>query len=64
MNWAAIRGWRPSRIGLRLLAFNLLVVFVPVVGVLYLNVYETRLLRMQEASMADTSASLNSTHAR
>jgi two-component system sensor histidine kinase ChvG len=51
VNWAAIRGWRPSRIGLRLLAFNLLVVFVPVVGVLYLNVYETRLLRMQEASM-------------
>jgi len=34
-----------------LLAFNLLVVFVPVVGVLYLNVYEARLLRMQEASM-------------
>ena len=51
VSWAAIRGWRPSRIGLRLLAFNLLVVFVPVVGVLYLNVYETRLLRAQEESM-------------
>ena len=51
MSWAAIPGWRPSRIGLRLLAFNLLVVFVPVVGVLYLNVYETRLLRAQEESM-------------
>ena len=36
--------WRPSRIGLRLLAFNLLVVFLPVAGVLYLDVYETRLL--------------------
>jgi two-component system sensor histidine kinase ChvG len=51
VSWAAIRRWRPSRIGLRLLAFNLLVVFVPVVGVMYLNVYETRLLRAQEESM-------------
>jgi two-component system sensor histidine kinase ChvG len=51
VSWAAIPGWRPSRIGLRLLAFNLLVVFVPVVGVLYLNVYETGLLRAQEESM-------------
>jgi two-component system sensor histidine kinase ChvG len=51
VSWATVRGWRPSRIGLRLLAFNLLVVFVPVVGVLYLTVYETRLLRMQEVSM-------------
>ena len=33
---------------LRLLAFNLLVVFVPVVGVLYLDVYEARLLEAQE----------------
>lgn len=45
------RAWPPSRIGLRLLAFNLLVVFVPVVGVLYLDVYETRLLRAQERAM-------------
>ncbi|HEY7056720.1 MAG TPA: ATP-binding protein [Vicinamibacterales bacterium] len=51
MSWSAIRTWRPSRIGLRLLAFNLLVVFVPVVGVLYLTVYETRLLQAQEQSM-------------
>jgi two-component system sensor histidine kinase ChvG len=51
MKWSAIRGWRPSRIGLRLLAFNLLVVFVPVLGVLYLSVYETRLLQAQEQSM-------------
>ena len=40
-----------SRIGLRLLAFNLLVVFVPVVGVLYLDVYESRLRQSQEAGL-------------
>ena len=43
--------WRASRIALRLLAFNLLVVFVPTVGVLYLDVYEERLLEAQERSM-------------
>jgi two-component system sensor histidine kinase ChvG len=48
--WTA-RAWRPSRIGLRLLAFNLLVVFVPVTGVLYLDVYESRLLQAQEREM-------------
>jgi two-component system, OmpR family, sensor histidine kinase ChvG len=42
---------RPSRIGLRLLAFNLLVVFVPVVGILYLDVYEARLRQVQEAGL-------------
>jgi two-component system, OmpR family, sensor histidine kinase ChvG len=42
---------RPSRIGLRLLAFNLLVVFVPVVGILYLDVYETQLRQVQEAGL-------------
>src|SRR4030095_14239833 len=42
---------RPSRIGLRLLAFNLLVVFVPVVGLLYLDVYEARLRQVQEAGL-------------
>jgi two-component system sensor histidine kinase ChvG len=51
VNWNLRRTWRPSRIGLRLLAFNLLVVFVPAVGVLYLNVYETRLLQVQERAM-------------
>ena len=45
------RAWLPSRIGLRLLAFNLLVVFVPVVGVLSLDVYEARLLDAQEREM-------------
>ena len=42
---------RPSRIGLRLLAFNLLVVFLPVAGILYLDVYETELLVLQERGM-------------
>jgi two-component system sensor histidine kinase ChvG len=42
---------RPSRIGLRLLAFNLLIVFLPVAGILYLDVYERELLRSQERSM-------------
>lgn len=42
---------RPSRIGLRLFAFNLLVVFVPVAGILYLDVYEAQLLESQERGM-------------
>lgn len=42
---------RVSRIGLRLFAFNLLVVFVPVLGILYLDVYESRLREMQEAGL-------------
>ena len=46
-----LSAWSPSRIGLRLLAFNLLVVFVPVIGVWYLDVYETRLLQAQERAM-------------
>jgi two-component system sensor histidine kinase ChvG len=41
----------PSRIGLRLLAFNLLLVFLPVAGILYLDVYETALLEAQERNM-------------
>jgi len=35
----------------RLLAFNLLLVFLPLFGFLYLGVYENRLLRAQERSM-------------
>ena len=35
----------------RLLAFNLLLVFLPVAGILYLDVYETRLLEVQERGM-------------
>jgi HAMP domain-containing protein len=51
MTWRALGSWRPSRIGLRLLAFNLLVVFVPVTGVFYLDAYETKLLQAQEREM-------------
>lgn len=46
-----VRSAAASRIGRMLLAFNLLVVFVPAVGVLYLDVYETRLLEAQERAM-------------
>ena len=42
---------RPSRIGVRLLAFNVLLVFLPVSGLLYLDVYETQLLDVQERGM-------------
>lgn len=52
MNIAALRGFRPSRIGLRLLAFNVLVLFVPVLGILYLDVYEAHLRQAQENAMA------------
>jgi two-component system sensor histidine kinase ChvG len=40
-----------SRISVRMLAFNLLLVFLPAAGFLYLDVYETQLLRAQEHSM-------------
>ena len=51
-NWLArLRQRRPSPIGLRLLAFNLLLVFLPVAGILYLDVYERQLLDAQERSM-------------
>ena len=51
MNWDALNRFRPSRIGLRLFAFNLLVVFVPVAGILYLDVYEGQLRQSQESAM-------------
>ena len=49
---------RLSRIGLRLLAFNVLVLFVPIVGILYLDVYETHLRQAQENAMAQQAAIL------
>jgi two-component system sensor histidine kinase ChvG len=52
MTWLPTKFRRPSGIGLRLLAFNLLVVFVPVIGVLYLDVYETQLRQAQESGLA------------
>jgi two-component system, OmpR family, sensor histidine kinase ChvG len=42
---------RPSRIGQRILAFNLLALFLPVGGILYLDVYERELLAAQERGM-------------
>jgi two-component system, OmpR family, sensor histidine kinase ChvG len=41
----------PSRISIRLLLFNVLLVFFPVAGFLYLGVYEQQLLEDQERSM-------------
>lgn len=45
--------FRTSRIGLRVLAFNLLVLFLPVAGILYLDLYEARLLEALERGMVD-----------
>ncbi len=42
----------PSRISLRLLAFNVLLVFLPIGGVLFLDTYESHLLVAQERTMA------------
>ena len=42
----------PSRISLRLMAFNVLLVFLPVGGVLFLDTYESHLLVAQERTMA------------
>ncbi|MEE4271532.1 MAG: ATP-binding protein [Thermoanaerobaculales bacterium] len=41
-----------SRISVRLLAFNVLVVFLPMAGVLFLDTYERHLLAAQERTMA------------
>ena len=42
---------RLSRIGVRLLLFNVLAVVMPVAGILYLDVYENELLASQERAM-------------
>lgn len=42
-----------SRISWRLMAFNLLLVFLPVAGVLYLDTYEEHLVAAQERSLSD-----------
>jgi two-component system, OmpR family, sensor histidine kinase ChvG len=44
-------GRRRGRLTFRLLAFNLLLVFIPAAGFLYLDVYEKQLLEAQESSM-------------
>jgi two-component system, OmpR family, sensor histidine kinase ChvG len=43
--------WPVSGLSLRLLAFNVLLVFLPVAGFLYLDVYERELLAQQERAM-------------
>ncbi len=50
---AALLGLRRfvSRISIRLLAFNVLLVFLPVASVSYLAIYERKLLQAQEQSM-------------
>jgi len=40
-----------SRLWIRLLAFNVLLVFLPAAGISYLTIYERKLLQSQEASM-------------
>ena len=46
----------PSRIVVRLLAFNLLLVFLPVAGILYLDVYQTRLLESENGRWSSKGA--------
>lgn len=47
-----VRTWRfLSRISIRLLAFNVLLVFLPAAGHLYLGTYERQLLEAQERAM-------------
>ena len=48
---------RLSRISVRLLPFNLLLVFLPVAGLLYLDVYERQLLDAQERAMVQQGRS-------
>jgi hypothetical protein len=47
-----------SRIGGRLLAFNLLLLFLPIAAILYLDVYEARLLDSLERGMGQQAAIL------
>ncbi len=47
-----------SRIAGRLLAFNLLLLFLPVAAILYLDVYEARLLDTQESGMGQEARML------
>ena len=50
-----------SRISIRLLAFNLLVVFLPILGVFSLEIYENQLLELQERSMVQQGRILAAT---
>lgn len=52
LGWARLRK-APSRIAVRLLAFNVLLTFLPFAGLLYLDTYERHLLEAQERAMVD-----------
>jgi two-component system sensor histidine kinase ChvG len=58
---AALSRVRTSKIGLRVLAFNLLVLFLPVAGILYLDLYELHLLESQERGMVEQARLLAAT---
>ena len=49
--WATDTNSLLHSISLRLLLFNILLVFLPIAAVLYLDVYEEKLLLSQEKSM-------------
>ncbi len=56
MKWSLRPLWQfvrraSSRIAVRMLAFNVLLVFLPLAGLLYLDTYEQHLLEAQERSM-------------
>ena len=57
--WRAIRMFGPSRIGFRLLTFNLLVLFLPVAAILYLDIYERELLSQQERGMVQEARAVS-----
>ena len=59
MNVRAVASAVVSRIGLRLLAFNLLLVFLPVGALLYLGVFERQLLAAQERAMVQQARLLS-----
>jgi two-component system sensor histidine kinase ChvG len=48
-----------SRISIRLMAFNLLLVFLPVAGILYLGSYEAKLLAAQRRALDDEARLLS-----
>ena len=50
-----------SRLSIRLLAFNVLLVFLPAAGISYLRIYEQKLLQSQERSMVQQARLLSAT---
>lgn len=56
--WLKIRR-AVSRLSIRLLAFNVLLVFLPAAGISYLQIYEQKLLQSQERSMVQQARLLS-----